>query len=113
MSHANRNPLYPLTVQLFPIPLPEPSDVVPRPDLLCIFVSRLALILSMRRLQFRLSAARAIEMFSFLVLDIGLPVLYDYTNGWELFSDALLQSLSVRASGFGIVSISSLAPSVL
>jgi hypothetical protein len=52
-------------------------------------------------------------MFSFLVLDIGLPVLYDYTNGWELFSDALLQSLSVRASGFGIVSISSLAPSVL
>ncbi|GFZ43378.1 hypothetical protein JCM24511_01098 [Saitozyma sp. JCM 24511] len=58
-------------------------------------------------------AFSAIEMFSFLVLDIGLPVLYDYTNGWELFSDALLQSLSVRASGFGIVSISSLAPSVL
>lgn len=54
-----------------------------------------------------------IELFSFLVLNIGLPVVTDIPNGWQLFSDGLLQSLSVRAAGFGIVSVAELAPSVL
>jgi hypothetical protein len=51
-------------------------------------------------------------MFGFLVLNIGLPVL-DSLPGWQRVSDGLLQSLSVRASGFGIVAIPNLAPSVL
>jgi hypothetical protein len=54
-----------------------------------------------------------IEMFGFLVLNIGLPVLTGLDNGWEMFSDGLLQSLSVRAAGFGISPIAGLAPSVL
>ncbi|KIR43206.1 potassium ion transporter [Cryptococcus deuterogattii 99/473] len=53
-----------------------------------------------------------IELFSFLVLNIGLPVV-NSLGGWERFSDGLLQSLSVRAAGFGIVAISDMAPSVL
>ncbi|WVF71000.1 hypothetical protein IAT40_005796 [Kwoniella sp. CBS 6097] len=63
-------------------------------------------------LVFILLAFMAIELFGFLVLNIGLPVL-DSLNGWQRFSDGMLQSLSVRASGFGIVSIANMAPSVL
>ncbi|WWD18193.1 hypothetical protein CI109_102642 [Kwoniella shandongensis] len=59
-----------------------------------------------------LIAFMVIELFSFLVLNIGLPVL-DSLGGWERFSDGLLQSLSVRAAGFGIVSVSQMAPAVL
>ncbi|KAK8865627.1 hypothetical protein IAR55_000772 [Kwoniella newhampshirensis] len=59
-----------------------------------------------------LVAFMAVELFSFLVLNIGLPVL-DSLGGWERFSDGLLQSLSVRAAGFGIVSLANMAPSVL
>lgn len=55
---------------------------------------------------------RSIELFGFLVLNIDLPVISDL-SGWEMFSDGLLQSLSVRASGFGIVPIANMAPSVL
>jgi len=55
---------------------------------------------------------RAIELFGFLVLNIGLPVITDLA-GWEMFSDGLLQSLSVRAAGFVIVPIGDMAPSVL
>ncbi|KAL7423539.1 hypothetical protein Q5752_001119 [Cryptotrichosporon argae] len=54
-------------------------------------------------------AFMAVELFSFLVLNIGLPVL-DELSGWERFSDGLLQSLSVRAAGFGIVTVADLAP---
>ena len=54
----------------------------------------------------------AFELFSILVLNLGLPVLKPYT-GFQLFSDTLLQSLSVRAAGFGIISVPSMAPSVL
>jgi len=46
------------------------------------------------------------------VLNIGLPVITDLA-GWEMFSDGLLQSLSVRAAGFVIVPIGDMAPSVL
>ncbi|WVQ65241.1 uncharacterized protein L199_003414 [Kwoniella botswanensis] len=53
-----------------------------------------------------------IELFAFLVLNIGLPVV-ENLSGFERFSDGLLQSLSVRASGFGIVAIGNMAPSVL
>lgn len=59
-----------------------------------------------------LTPSRVVELFSFLVLNIGLPVV-DSLGGWERFSDGLLQSLSVRASGFAIVTISDMAPSVL
>ncbi|WVW80474.1 hypothetical protein I302_102456 [Kwoniella bestiolae CBS 10118] len=54
----------------------------------------------------------AIELLGFLVLNIGLPVM-ESLSGFEKFSDGLLQSLSVRASGFGIVAICNMAPSVL
>ena len=46
------------------------------------------------------------------MLNIDLPVLSGI-GGWQRFSDAIVQSLSVRASGFGVISITSLAPSVL
>ena len=55
----------------------------------------------------------AVELFAFFVLDIGLPVLNTLGDGWQQFSDGVLQSLSVRASGFGVVAIPNLAPSVL
>lgn len=51
-------------------------------------------------------------MFAFLVLNIGLPVLTDL-GGFQKFADALLQSLSVRAAGFGVVPIANMAPAVL
>ena len=51
-------------------------------------------------------------MFGFLVLNIGLPVITDL-SGWEMFSDGLLQSLSIRAAGFGVVPVANMAPSVL
>ncbi|OWZ63019.1 hypothetical protein AYX15_04941 [Cryptococcus neoformans] len=63
-------------------------------------------------LLFILLAFTVVELFSFLVLNIGLPIV-DSLGGWERFSDGLLQSLSVRASGFAIVTISDMAPSVL
>ncbi|CAD6578645.1 MAG: hypothetical protein TREMPRED_002239 [Tremellales sp. Tagirdzhanova-0007] len=53
-----------------------------------------------------------VEMFGFLVLNIGLPVITDL-SGWEMFSDGLLQSLSIRAAGFGVVPVANMAPSVL
>ncbi|OCF43255.1 potassium ion transporter [Kwoniella heveanensis CBS 569] len=63
-------------------------------------------------LVFILLAFVVIELFGFLVLNIGLPVL-DSLNGWQRFSDGMLQSLSVRASGFGVLAIANMAPSVL
>ena len=56
--------------------------------------------------------SRIVEMIGFLALDIGLPVLTSLRRA-ERFVDALLQSASVRASGFGVVAVPSLAPSVL
>ena len=52
------------------------------------------------------------EILAFLVLDIGLPVLDDL-NSVQKFASSFLQSASVRATGFGFVSISSLSPAVL
>ena len=46
------------------------------------------------------------------MLNIGLPVLRNL-DGLQVFADALLQSLSVRATGFGVVPIANMAPSVL
>lgn len=34
-------------------------------------------------------------------------------SGFERFADALLQSLSVRAAGFGVVPLAGMAPAVL
>lgn len=47
------------------------------------------------------------------MLNIGLPVVDGIDSGWQKFSDGILQSLSVRASGFGIVALPLLAPSTL
>ncbi|WWC60632.1 uncharacterized protein I303_103206 [Kwoniella dejecticola CBS 10117] len=63
-------------------------------------------------LLFVILAFMVVELFGFLVLNIGLPIL-ESIGGWQRFSDGFLQSLSVRASGFGIVAISNMAPSVL
>ncbi|WVQ71337.1 hypothetical protein IAR50_000865 [Cryptococcus sp. DSM 104548] len=63
-------------------------------------------------LLFILIAFTIAELLSFLLLNIGLPVL-ESLGGWERFSVGLYQSLSVRASGFGIVNVSSMAPAVL
>ncbi|ODO07626.1 potassium ion transporter [Cryptococcus wingfieldii CBS 7118] len=63
-------------------------------------------------LLFILIAFTIAELLSFLLLNIGLPVL-ESLGGWERFSVGLYQSLSVRASGFGIVNVASMAPAVL
>jgi len=54
---------------------------------------------------------RTVEVAGFFLLQIGLPVIK--FNGWTLFSDAVFQSLSVRASGFNILPIANFAPSLL
>ena len=54
---------------------------------------------------------RIVEVAGFFLLQIGLPVIK--FNGWTLFSDAVFQSLSVRASGFNILPIANFAPSLL
>jgi len=53
-----------------------------------------------------------IELFSFMVLDEGLSVTDSLPVGTRLI-DGLFQGVAARASGFAIVSISNLAPSVL
>jgi hypothetical protein len=47
----------------------------------------------------------------FFILQIGLTVIKH--DGWTLFSDAVFQSLSVRASGFNILPIANFAPALL
>ncbi|KZT30937.1 TrkH-domain-containing protein [Neolentinus lepideus HHB14362 ss-1] len=51
----------------------------------------------------------AIEWAGFEVFDIGLPVINDISRGPRVLA-GLFQSLGVRASGFSIVSLGSLAP---
>ncbi|TFK56780.1 TrkH-domain-containing protein, partial [Heliocybe sulcata] len=51
----------------------------------------------------------AIEWAGFEVFDIGLPVITDVPEGPRVLA-GLFQSLGVRASGFSIVSLGSLAP---
>ncbi|WWC68336.1 uncharacterized protein I206_102261 [Kwoniella pini CBS 10737] len=63
-------------------------------------------------LLFVVLAFMVVELLAFLVLNIGLPVL-ESIDRWQRFSDGFLQSLSVRASGLGIVALSNMAPSVL
>jgi hypothetical protein len=55
--------------------------------------------------------SRIIEVAGFFILQIGLPVIKH--DGWTLFSDAVFQSLSVRASGFNILPIANFAPALL
>jgi hypothetical protein len=54
---------------------------------------------------------RIVEVTGFFLLQIGLPVIK--SDGWTLFSDAMFQSLSVRASGFNILPVANFAPSLL
>jgi hypothetical protein len=51
-------------------------------------------------------------LVGFIVFDHGLPYYQSLGSGWQRFSDGLYQSVAVRASGFGIVSLSSLAPAL-
>lgn len=57
-------------------------------------------------------SSSAIEMAGFFLLNLGLPVLNDL-GSWQKFADGLFQSLSVRASGFGILPVSQFAPALL
>ncbi len=52
-----------------------------------------------------------IDFVSFMVLDIGNPVIESIPVGQRL-ADALMQSAAVRAAGFGIVPLAALAPAV-
>ncbi|KAK4683982.1 Trk/Ktr/HKT type cation transporter, partial [Tremellales sp. Uapishka_1] len=52
-----------------------------------------------------------VELIGYLVLNIGLPVIGNL-SGWNEFSDALFQSISFKAVGFTVVSISALAPAL-
>lgn len=52
-----------------------------------------------------------IDWVSFMILDIGTPDIEELPVGTRI-SAGLFQSVAVRAAGFGIVSMNSLAPSV-
>ncbi|KZS90153.1 TrkH-domain-containing protein [Sistotremastrum niveocremeum HHB9708] len=62
-------------------------------------------------LAFILLLLSSIELFAFCVLDTGLAVTQSLPLGQRV-ADGLFQSLAVRASGFSIVNLSALAPSV-
>ncbi|ORX34133.1 cation transport protein-domain-containing protein [Kockovaella imperatae] len=62
-------------------------------------------------LTFVFVAFMGVEIFGYLVLDIGLSVLE--MSPFQRFSDSFFQSASVRATGFAIIGISNLAPAVL
>ncbi|KZT38268.1 TrkH-domain-containing protein [Sistotremastrum suecicum HHB10207 ss-3] len=62
-------------------------------------------------LAFILLLLSSIELFAFCVLDTGLAVTQSLPLGQRVV-DGLFQSLAVRASGFSIVNLSALAPSV-
>jgi hypothetical protein len=53
-----------------------------------------------------------VELMGFYLLNINLPVL-QAPSGGELFSDAVFQSLAVRASGFGILPVANFSPALL
>jgi hypothetical protein len=53
-----------------------------------------------------------VGLLGFVVLDHGLPYYKTLGSGFQRFSDGLFQSFAVRANGFGIVSLSSLAPAL-
>jgi hypothetical protein len=88
---------------MLPVPFSKSSNLVSRFTPLRILASFLS----------KKSKISAFEIFAFFVFQINLPVVDDLDSGWEKFSDGTLQSLSVRASGFAILSIPNLAPAVL
>jgi Trk-type K+ transport system membrane component len=51
------------------------------------------------------------DWFFFMVLDIGNPAIERIPLGTR-FADGLMQAVSVRAAGFGIVPLALLAPAV-
>lgn len=51
------------------------------------------------------------DWISFLVLDLGTPAIEDIPVGTRIIA-GLLQSVAVRAAGFAIVPLNSLAPAV-
>nr|XP_019049169.1 potassium ion transporter [Kwoniella bestiolae CBS 10118]OCF28099.1 potassium ion transporter [Kwoniella bestiolae CBS 10118] len=62
-------------------------------------------------LLFVLITLTAIDWVSFLVLDIGTPAIESIPVGTRIAA-GLLQSVAVRAAGFGIVALGALAPAV-
>jgi hypothetical protein len=51
-------------------------------------------------------------MAGFFLLNLGLPVVATL-GAWQSFADGVFQSLSVRASGFGILPVAQFAPALL
>ena len=64
-----------------------------------------------RFLLFVLIVFNSIDWVAFLVLDIGNPVIESIPVGTRIF-DGLFQSIAVRAAGFQVVSLLTLAPAV-
>ncbi|KAK4687581.1 Trk/Ktr/HKT type cation transporter, partial [Tremellales sp. Uapishka_1] len=52
-------------------------------------------------------------ILGFVAFDHGLPYYASVGSGWDKFSVGFFQSFSARATGFGIVSISSIAPALV
>ena len=55
---------------------------------------------------------RVIGLIGFIAFDHGLPYYGYLGTGWDKFSIGLFQSVSTRATGFYIVSLSDLAPAM-
>jgi hypothetical protein len=95
---------YWLSGQMLLVLVPKSSDLVPRLFVSCVHVS-------LHHRSHSVLTVRIIEVAGFFLLQIGLPVVKH--DGWTLFSDAVFQSLSVRASGFSILPITNFAPALL
>ena len=96
-------------MQMFPLSIPEPSDLVLGPAAHSLYVRPASCCLAAEYCES--DQDRIVEVAGFFLLQIGLPVLDN--DGWTLVSDAAFQSLSVRASGFNILPVSTFAPALL
>lgn len=94
---------------MFLVSIPFPCDMVPRRDIAVLHVSLVFENVS-RVLLTVCNLESAFELVCFIVLDIGLDVT-ESLPPWTRVVAGLFQSFAVRASGFPIVSIASLAPS--
>ena len=60
-----------------------------------------------------LAQHRLFGLLGFIIFDKGLPYYASLGSGWAKFSIGFFESVVSRASGFGIVYLSDLAPAVV
>ncbi len=58
-------------------------------------------------------SVRIMGIVGFVAFDKGLPYYKGVGSGWEKFTLGFFESVTARASGFGIVYISDIAPAMV